>query len=142
MDHVSDYTHVVLMHDLTLDETLLAKKYFERLANDGEVAIKAYRSDNGSFADKGCHDAVQDSNQTIKFCAVGGHHQNGIVEKNIKELNLITRNLLLYSILHWPEYTTTMMWPFDFKEADFRLNKLSIRIYGRINEATINFPGT
>ena len=81
VDHVSDYTHVALMRDLTLEKTLLAKTSFERLANDGGVAIKAYRADNGRFADKGFNDAVQDSNQTIKFCAVGGHHQNGIVEK-------------------------------------------------------------
>ena len=66
-DHVSDYTHVALMRDLALDETLMAKTSFKRLANDGGVAIKAYRSDNGRFADKGFHDAVQESNQTIKF---------------------------------------------------------------------------
>ena len=84
VDHVSDYTHVALMRDLTLEKTLLAKTYFERLVNDGEVAIKAYRADNGRFADKGFHDAVQDSNQTITLCAVGGHHQNGIVEIKIK----------------------------------------------------------
>ena len=65
VDHVSDYTHVALMRDITLDETLLAKTYFERLANDGGVAIKAYRADNGRFAVKGFHYAVQDSNQTI-----------------------------------------------------------------------------
>ena len=81
MDYVSDYTHVAIMRDLTLDKTLLAKTSFERLANDGGVAIKAYRADNGRFADKGFHDAVQDSNQTITLCEVLGHHQNGIVEK-------------------------------------------------------------
>ena len=46
VDHVSDYTHVALMHDLTLEKTLLAKTFFERLANAGGVAIKAYRADN------------------------------------------------------------------------------------------------
>ena len=115
VDHVSKYTHVALMRDLTLDEMLLAKTSFERLANDGGVAIKAYRADNGRFADKGFHDAIQDSNQTITFCTVGGHHQNGIVERNIKELTLIARTLLLHEIRHWPDYTTTMMWPFSLK---------------------------
>ena len=52
VDHVSDYTHVTHMRDINLDETLLAKTSFERLANDVGVAIKAYRSDNGRFADK------------------------------------------------------------------------------------------
>ena len=136
VDHVSEYTHVALMRDLTLDETLLAKTSFERLANDREVAIKAYRADNGSFAGKGLHIAVQDSNQTITFCAVKCHHQNGIVERNIKELTLIARTLLLHAILHWPFYTTTMMWPFALKEDAFCLNKCSIQIDGRSNKAT------
>ena len=58
VDHVSEYTHVALMHDITLDKMLLAKTSFERLANDGGVAIKAYRSDNERFADKGFNDVV------------------------------------------------------------------------------------
>ena len=32
MDHVSDFVYVALTRDLTLDETLLAKTSFERLA--------------------------------------------------------------------------------------------------------------
>ena len=80
---------------------------------------------------------MQESNKTIIFCAVGGHHQNGIVESNIKGLTLIARTLLLHAIRHWPEYTTTMMWSFALKEAAFRINKFSIWTDGRINEATL-----
>ena len=84
MDHVSDLTHVALMRDLTLDETMLAKNSFKRLANDGGVTIKSYQVDNGSFTDNGFHSAVKESNQTINFCSVVGHHQNRVVERNIK----------------------------------------------------------
>ena len=49
---------------------------------------------------------------------------------------MIDRTLLLHAIRHWPDYTTTMMWPFALKESAFRLNKLSIRTDGRSNEAT------
>ena len=76
VDHVSYFTHVVLMRDLTLDETLLSKTSLERLANDGRVTIKSYRADNGSFADREFHSSVQESNQTITFCAFVGHHKN------------------------------------------------------------------
>ena len=97
------------MRDLTLDETLLAKTSFERHAQDGGVRIKAYRADNGRFADQGFRDAVSGSNQQITYCAVGAHHQNGIVERRIKELTLIGRTLLLHAVRHWPGYITTMM---------------------------------
>jgi hypothetical protein len=64
----------------------------------------------------------KDANQSITFCAVGAHHQNGIVERRIKELTLISRTLLLHAKRHWPDYITTMMWPFALKEAAYRLN--------------------
>ncbi len=41
-DHFSDYVYVALMHDLTLDETLLAKFSFEQHANKGVVTINSY----------------------------------------------------------------------------------------------------
>ena len=136
VDYVSDFTNVALMRDITLDETLLAKTSFKHLANDGGVTIKSCRADNGRFAEKGFHSKVQESNQNITFCAVGIHHQNGIVERKIKELTLISRTLLLQTIRHRPNYTTTTMWPFTLKEATLGLNKLSIRSDGRSNEET------
>ena len=126
-----------MMRDINLDETLLAKTSFGRLANDEGVTIKSYRADNGRFADKGFHSAAQESNQTITFCAVGGHRKNGIVERKIKELTLTARTLLLHTILRWTNYTTTVMWTFALKESAFRLNKLFIQAYGMSNESTL-----
>jgi hypothetical protein len=136
VDHFSDYVYIALMRDLTLDETLLAKTAFERHANEGGVSIASYRADNGRFADAGFQKAIKEANQSITFCAVGAHHQNGIVERRIKELTLISRTLLLHAKRHWPDYITTMMWPFALKEAAYRLNRLSLRTDGRSCEAT------
>ncbi len=90
VDHYSDYVFVALMRNLTLDETLLAKAFFERHANEGGVTIDSYRADNGRFADSGFQQVVKDCNQKITYCAVGAHHQNGIVKQRIKELTLIS----------------------------------------------------
>ena len=133
VDNVSEFTHISLMRYITLDDTMLAITSFERLANDGGVTTKSYRADNGRFVDKGFHSAVQEINQTITLCAVGGHHKNRIIEKNIKELTVIARTLLLHSMRHWPKYTTRMMWLFALKEAAVLLNKLYVRAYGRRN---------
>jgi hypothetical protein len=84
------------MRDLTLDEMLLTKSSFERHANKGGVSIISYRADNGQFADTGFQQAIKDSNQKITNCAVRAHHQNGIVERQNKELTLISRTLLLH----------------------------------------------
>ena len=133
---INNYVYVALMRDLSLHETLLAKTSFERHAKDGGVAIKAYQADNDQFADKGFQDATRECNQKITYCTVGSHHQNGIVERKIKELTLIARTLLLHAIRHWPSHITTMLWPFALKEAAYRLNKLSIRSDGRSVEDT------
>ncbi len=122
VDHYSDYVYVALMQDLGLDKTLLAKSAFERHANDGGVSITSYRADNGRFADAGFQKAIKDANQSITFCEVGAHNKNGIVERCIKELTLISRTLLLHAKRHWPDYITTMLWPFALKEAAYRLN--------------------
>jgi hypothetical protein len=96
VDHYFDYVYVFLMHDLTLEETLLAKHAYERFLPSIGVTAKAYHADNGRFADKGFKDDCIASNQTITFCSVGGHHQNGIAECKIKELTLGARTLLLH----------------------------------------------
>ncbi len=42
----------------------------------------------GVFADKGFQDDCISCNQTITFCGVGSHHQNGIAGQKSKELTL------------------------------------------------------
>ena len=48
--------------------------------------------------------AIEDANQTIKFCGVGYQHQNAIVERKIQ-----TITLLLHAKIYWPEEITTML---------------------------------
>jgi hypothetical protein len=88
VDHYSDHVYVYLMRDLTLSETLMAKHAYERFLASLGVDSKAYYADNGRFADKGFRDDCVSSNQTITFCGVGSHHQNGIAERKIKDITL------------------------------------------------------
>jgi hypothetical protein len=71
-DHYSDYIFVALMHDLTLDNTLLAKSSFKRHANKGGVSIIYYRADNGRFADTGFQQAIKTAIK-ISHIALSGH---------------------------------------------------------------------
>jgi hypothetical protein len=88
VDHYSDHVYVFLMCNLSLEETLLAKHTYECFLPSIGVTAKVYHAENGQFADKGFKDDCTMSNQSIMFCGVGGHHQNGIVECKIKELTL------------------------------------------------------
>jgi hypothetical protein len=55
---------------------------------------------------------VNQKDQEITFCAVGAHHQNGIIENKNKMLTLAARTLLLHGIRMWPQMIDTMFWPF------------------------------
>ena len=86
----------------------LLKPLFERHANSGGVTINSYHADNGCFADSGFQQSCKDSNQKIKYYTVGAHHQNGIAERHIKELTLISQTLLLHAKRHGQ--TTLLQW--------------------------------
>jgi hypothetical protein len=88
VDHYSDHLYVFLIRNHSLKKTLLAKYAYECFLSSIGVTAKAYHADNGGFADKGFKDDCTMSSQSITFCGVGGHHQNGIAECKIKELTL------------------------------------------------------
>lgn len=86
-DHVSDFVYVHLMRNFTLEETLLAKKAYEKLLAQAGRKAKHYQADNGRFSDVGFQNYI-----------VGAHHQNGIIENKNKQLTLGARTLLLHGI--------------------------------------------
>ena len=116
------------MQDATADSTLEAKEAFENAAATRGVSIKHYHADNGRFAEPAFTSDCKEKLQKISFCGVGAHHQNGVAENTIKQLTLTSRTLLLHAQRHWPEYISTMLWPFALLEAADRLNHLHINV--------------
>ena len=86
--------------------------------------MKHYHADNGRFTNEGFENDLDDKDQTMTFCGVGAHHQNGIVESKNRILTEGARTLLLHAICMWPQMIGTMLWPFAFKTMAERLNKL------------------
>ena len=60
-----------------------AKEHFESYVESHSVVIEGYHVDNGQFANYLFCEAAQQSGQSITFCGVGAHHQNGIIERPI-----------------------------------------------------------
>jgi hypothetical protein len=131
IDYISGYVHVALLTDQSGESTLQAKHDFEHLAATRNVEVKHYHADNGRFAEKLFTEDVKGSNQRITFCGVGAHHQNGITENTVKQLTLISRTLLVHAQDRWPEYISTMLWPFALKAAQDRLNQLNVGLDGK-----------
>ena len=85
------------MTAMNADTTVQAKLAFERLAHSHSVEVKHYHCDNGLFDTKAFKASIQAANQTLSFCGVNAHHQNGKAERKIKEVTEAARTALLHA---------------------------------------------
>ena len=118
VDHHSKLGFVYLQETSNMVETLQAKNAFESYARSRGVIIKHYHADNGRFADKGWTDDVKKKGQTITFCGVNAHHQNGVAEKRIRDLQEAARTALIHAKKRWPSAIETSLWPFALQNAN------------------------
>ena len=138
VDHVSDYVYVHTMKSFTSEDTLVAKKAFEKIFTLAGRKVKSYRCDNGRFADKAWLDDCNLHQQAVSFCGVGHHSQNGKIEAKNKFLTLTARTLLLHGMRMWPEMISTYLWPFAMKAAADRHNTLHLDEDGLSPEAKLH----
>ena len=101
-------------------------KDFDKTLAQANRLVTHEHADNGIFANNTFLKSINKKDQKITFCAVGAHHQNGIIENKNKMLTLSGRTLLLHAIRHWPEMIDSMFWPFAMKAAAERHNGLSV----------------
>ena len=119
VDHFSDLSYVHLQESLSSKDTLMAKRAFEAFAaQHGIHKIQHYHCDNGRFADNAWKNDVRKEGQTITFCAVNGHFQNGRAEKRIRDLRESARTSLLHAIARWPGVVDTHLWPYALRYAN------------------------
>ena len=124
--NTTGYSYSSLHTSLDGDQTLAAKHAFELYANTCGVLIRGYRADNGRFAEESFRDDVRYAKQDINFCAVGAHHQNGIIEQHFQRLSSQARIILLHAKRHYPVMISVVLWPFAYKYAELIYNHMYI----------------
>jgi Reverse transcriptase (RNA-dependent DNA polymerase) len=117
-DHFSDLSYIHLQKTITSAETLEAKDAFEAYAKSVGVSIQHYHADNGRFADNLFLKSIKDKGQTISFCGVNAHFQNGIAKKRIRDLQEAARSQLLHAKHRWPSPVDTCLWPYAIRYAN------------------------
>jgi len=80
VDYYSGYSYVHFQLSTSASETILPKRAFERHAKLYGVNISHYHADNHIFDSKAFVEEVEMCGQTISYCAVNAHHQNGKAE--------------------------------------------------------------
>jgi hypothetical protein len=118
VDHFSGLSYVHLQLSTATRDTLEAKRAFERFAKVHGVAVRHYHADNHIFDSKAFVAEVQHCGQSISYCAVNAHHQNGRAEKKIRDLQELARTMLLHARQRWPTAITTNLWPFAIRMAN------------------------
>ena len=100
---------------MTSEETMKSKLAFEKYALSHGVHIKHYHADNGRFKDTLFTRDIEEEGQTISYCGVGAHHQNGIAEKRIGDLQRRATTLLLHAQRRWPDAINTHLWTYAIR---------------------------
>ena len=123
-DNYSGYIHLHNQVSLRIGETLVGKRALDRFASQFGVKIKKFRCDNHPFNSQEFLEDLAVNEQTVTYCGVGAHHQNGVAERAIKSVTLYARAMMLHQLLHWPEAYDESLWPFALEHAVYIWNNL------------------
>jgi hypothetical protein len=85
--------------------------------------VQNYHADNGIFRAHKWVNACHSSGQGLTFAGVNAHHQNGIAERRIRELQELARTMLIHANKHWPQCATANLWPYTIWMANNVLNE-------------------
>jgi hypothetical protein len=76
------------------------------------VNIHHYHADNGIFAAKKWLAHTETQKQSITFCGVGAHFQNGVAKKHIQDLQELARTMMLHAAHKWPTAQSIALWSY------------------------------
>ena len=111
VDHASGLDFVYTHKTTNVDNAIEAKCAFERFAVSHGVTVHHYHCDNGIFASKAFQKELNWCNQTVSFCGLNTHHQNGIAEQQIQNLTDQARAMLIVAS-HKNKLVNESFWPF------------------------------
>jgi hypothetical protein len=121
VDHFSNLTFIHLQKTTNANKTVEAKHAFERYAKTHGVTVSHYHADNGRFAEtKWLADLLAQPpglEQTMSFCGVNAHFQNGVAEKRVRDLQDGTRTQILHAKIRWKNAITTNLWPYALRNS-------------------------
>ena len=123
VDQATRLGYVYLQTSPDADKTLKAVRSFKEFAMSRGVLIKAYHADNGAFKANKWVDHCRANSQALTFAGVNAHHQNGLAERRIRELQDMTRSMLIHANHKWNKAITTNFWPYAMRMANGIMNE-------------------
>ena len=118
VDHFSGLGYMHLQQSTSAEATIEAKETFERYAALHQVSMLHYHADNGIFMDNKFRQAVSQKGQTISFCGINVHFQNGRAKRRIRDLQDHTRTMLVHTQAQWSTAINAHLWPYALQMAN------------------------
>jgi hypothetical protein len=98
------------------------KQAFESVARRMGIKIENYHADNGIFKAHEWVTACKNEGQGLSFAGVNAHHQNGMAERRIRDLQDLARTMLIHASKRWPDSVTANLWPYAMRMAQEAIN--------------------
>ncbi len=122
VDQFSRMGYVHLQKTASAEETVEGKRAFESFTHRHGVKVLNYHADNGIFKAKLWTEECQKLGQGLTFAGVNAHHQNGIAERRIRELQKLARAMLIHANSRWSNNITAHLWPYAVRIAGESIN--------------------
>ena len=122
VDQYSRFGFVYLQKTASAEETVEGKRAFESMAKREGVRIENYHADNGIFKAIKWVDECKKEGQGMSYAGVNAHHQNGIAERRIRELQELARTMLIHANARWSDSVTANLWPYAIRMANEAVN--------------------
>eukprot|EP00957_Ditylum_brightwellii_P114574 8736312-Ditylum_brightwellii.AAC.2 len=110
----------------TVKQTLAIKGAYERVLHEHGHKVKSYHGNNSRFDSSEFQASQKKAKQSISYCGVGSHDQNGITESMNKHLTHSARTSLLHTKCKWPSIITSALWPICIKATEEQHNRLDV----------------
>ena len=117
VDHHSGLGYLHLQKTQSAMETLQGKALFERRCAAAGIRVEHYHADNGVFASAEWKLACEQQHQSYSYSGVNAHFQSGVAERRIRELQELTRTMLLHASSRWGEAVNSHLWPYAMRLA-------------------------
>ncbi|KAI2502191.1 hypothetical protein MHU86_12243 [Fragilaria crotonensis] len=119
VDQRSRFGYVHLQKTSSAEETIVGKRTFETYARRHGITVKNYLADNGINL---WVEECKKQGQGLTFAGMNAHHQNGVAERRICELQDMARTMLIHANSRWSESVTTNLWPYAVRMANEAIN--------------------
>jgi len=113
---------VWLQKSVNLEDTMDGKTSFERYCQEHGVYVKHYHADNGIFVSNAWRQSCLLQGQDLSFAGVAAHHQNGIAERRIRELQEMMHTMLTHAQHRWTNAISANLWPYALRMANDAFN--------------------